>query len=690
MKSLLLCAAAAGALLTSAVQAETPASATTAASTTAAASLDAPRMGTWGFDLSGRKVGGVAGDNFYMFANGAWDARTEIPADRSRFGAFDNLRELSDARSRAVIEKAAATKDAKGEAQQVGGLFASFMDEATLEALDAKPLAGPLAEIKAAKTKSQIAAQMGRSSKNFSSSLFGLYIGQDAKDPSKYVTYIGQAGLGLPDRDYYLTDQFAEKKVKYQAYIAQQLKAVGWANPDKAAADIVALETEIAKVSWTKVQQRDPVASYNPMSPAELIKLAPDFDWTSFLAAADLSKVSVVAVGEKSAFPKIAKIFAATPVETLQAWQAFHTVDETSPYLSKRFVDARFDFWGKTISGQPQNRPRWKRAVSTVDNNLGEAVGKLYVEAYFPPESKAKMLGLVGELKAALKVRIENLAWMGPQTKAKALEKLSTFTVKIAYPDKWRDYSALKIEADDLVGNLDRSHAFEWAFQVGRMNGPVDRQEWGMFPQTVNAYYNPQINEIVFPAAILQPPFFDPNADMAINYGGIGGVIGHEITHGFDDQGRQFAADGSLNDWWQADDAAKFKVQTDKLDAQYSSFEPLPGAKVQGQLTMGENIADLGGLLMALDAYHRSLGGKPAPIIDGLTGDQRVFLGWAQVWRSKSRDDALRNQIATGPHSPPLYRVNGVVRNIDAWYEAFGVKPGDALYVPPEQRVRIW
>ncbi len=690
MKSLLLCAAAIGALLTSAAQAQSPAPVAATATATAAPSLDAPRMGSWGFDLSGRKVGAVAGDSFYKFANGAWDDRTEIPADRSRFGAFDNLRELSDARSRAVIEKAAATKGATGEAQQVGGLYASFMDEATLETLDAKPLAAPLAAIKATTTRSQIAALMGRSAKGFGTAFFGLYIGQDAKDPNKYVTYLGQAGLGLPDRDYYLTAQFADKKATYQAYIAQQLKAVGWANPDKAAADIVALETEIAKVSWTKVQQRDPVASYNPMSPADLIKLAPDFDWAAYLGAADLSTVSVVAVGEKSAFPKIGKIFAATPIQTLQAWQAFHMVDEVSPYLSKRFVDARFEFWGKTLSGQPQNRPRWKRAVSTVDSNLGEAVGKLYVEAYFPPESKAKMLGLVGDLKAALKVRLENLAWMGPQTKAKALEKLSTFTVKIAYPDKWRDYSALTIKTDDLVGNIDRSHAFEWAYQVGRMNGPVDRQEWGMFPQTVNAYYNPQINEIVFPAAILQPPFFDPNADMAINYGGIGGVIGHEITHGFDDQGRQFAADGSLNDWWQADDAAKFKVQTDKLDAQYSAFEPLPGAKVQGQLTMGENIADLGGLLMALDAYHRSLGGKPAPIIDGLTGDQRVFLGWAQVWRTKSRDDALRNQIATDPHSPPLYRVNGVVRNIDAWYAAFGVKPGDALYVPPEQRVRIW
>lgn len=690
MKSLLLCAAAIGALLTSAAQAQSPAPVAATATATAAPSLDAPRMGSWGFDLSGRKAGAVAGDSFYKFANGAWDDRTEIPADRSRFGAFDNLRELSDARSRAVIEKAAATKGATGEAQQVGGLYASFMDEATLEALDAKPLAAPLAAIKATTTRSQIAALMGRSAKGFGTAFFGLYISQDAKDPNKYVAYLGQAGLGLPDRDYYLTAQFADKKVKYQAYIAQQLKAVGWANPDKAAADIVALETEIAKVSWTKVEQRDPVASYNPMSPADLIKLAPDFDWAAYLGAADLSKVSVVAVGEKSAFPKIGKIFAATPLQTLQAWQAFHMVDEVSPYLSKRFVDARFEFWGKTLSGQPQNRPRWKRAVSTVDSNLGEAVGKLYVEAYFPPESKAKMLGLVGDLKAALKVRLENLAWMGPQTKAKALEKLSTFTVKIGYPDKWRDYSALAIKSDDLVGNIDRSHAFEWAYQVGRMNGPVDRQEWGMFPQTVNAYYNPQINEIVFPAAILQPPFFDPNADMAINYGGIGGVIGHEITHGFDDQGRQFAADGSLNDWWQADDAAKFKVQTDKLDAQYSAFEPLPGAKVQGQLTMGENIADLGGLLMALDAYRMSLGGEPAPIIDGLTGDQRVFLGWAQVWRTKSRDDALRNQIATDPHSPPLYRVNGVVRNIDAWYAAFGVKPGDALYVPPEQRVRIW
>jgi putative endopeptidase len=369
---------------------------------------------------------------------------------------------------------------------------------------------------------------------------------------------------------------------------------------------------------------------------------------------------------------------------------AFQIADEASPYLSARFVNASFEFRGKTLSGQPENRPRWKRAVGTIDRTLGEAVGKLYIDAYFPAQSKTMMLGLVGDLRTAMKARIERLAWMSPETKTKALEKLSTFTVKIAYPDKWRDYSALTIASDDLVGNIARSAAFRWNRDLTRLNGPVDRSEWGMTPQTVNAYYNPQMNEIVFPAAILQSPFFDPEADPAINYGGIGGVIGHEITHGFDDQGRQFAADGSLNDWWQAADATKFKVQTDRLDGQYSAFEPLPGAKVQGQLTMGENIADLGGLLMALDAYKLSLKGQPSPIIDGITGEQRVFLGWAQVWRAKSRDDALRQQIASDPHSPPFYRVNGVVRNIDAWYEAFGVKPGDALYVAPENRVRIW
>lgn len=687
MKSLLLGAVAASALLTAGFGANAQ---TVAASTTPEANLVAQKMGNWGFDLSGRDMVTKPGDDFFKFANGTWDQRTAIPSDRARFGVFDGLGELSSARSRRVIETAAATPNATGETQKVGDLYAAYMDQARIEALGAKPLAPYLAQIKAAKTHVQIAALMGRSAKDFGSAFFGAYIGQEAKDPNRYGVYLSQAGLGLPDRDYYLTAQFAEKKANYQVYVAAQLKAIGWVNPEANAAAIVALETAIAKASWSKIEQRDPVASYSPMSIAALTKLAPGFAWGAYLEANGLSKVSTVIVSEKSAFPKIAKIFADAPVATLQAWMAFHLANEASPYLSSQFVKASFDFNGKTLSGQPEIRPRWKRAVSTIDQTLGEAVGKLYIEAYFPAQSKTMMVNLVGDLRTAMKARIETLSWMTPATKTKALEKLSTFNVKIAYPDKWRDYSDLTIKSDDLVGNIARSAAFRWDYDLNRMDGPVDRDEWGMTPQTVNAYYNPQSNEIVFPAAILQSPFFDPEADPAINYGAIGGVIGHEITHGFDDQGRQFAADGSLNDWWQADDATRFKVQTDRLDGQYSAFEPLPGAKVQGQLTMGENIADLGGLLMGLDAYRLSLKGQPSPIIDGLTGEQRVFLGWAQVWRAKSRDDALRQQIASDPHSPPLYRVNGVVRNIDAWYEAFGVKPGDALYLAPEQRVRIW
>jgi putative endopeptidase len=395
-------------------------------------------------------------------------------------------------------------------------------------------------------------------------------------------------------------------------------------------------------------------------------------------------------VTTNTAFPKFAKIYADTPLATLQAWQAFHLADGAAPYLSKRFVDANFDFRGKVLSGQPEQRPRWKRGVAHVNDVLGESVGRIYVERYFPPESKAKMDALVGDINTALHARIEKLPWMAADTRTKALEKLSKFTVKIGYTANWRDYSALQIKANDLYGNAERATAFDWRRKVARVNGPVDKGEWEMTPQTVNAYYNPPRNEIVFPAAILQAPFFDPNADPAINYGGIGGVIGHEISHGFDDQGRKSDGDGALRDWWTAEDAAKFKVQADVLGAQYSAFEPFPGAHVQGSLTMGENIGDMGGLSLALDAYHASLKGKPAPVIDGLTGDQRVFLGWAQVWRQKIREEALRQRLVTDPHSPALYRVDGTIRNIDGWYAAFDVKPGDKLYVAPEQRVKIW
>jgi putative endopeptidase len=395
-------------------------------------------------------------------------------------------------------------------------------------------------------------------------------------------------------------------------------------------------------------------------------------------------------VQENTAFPKIAEVFAATPLDTLKAWEAFIVVDAAAPLLSQPFVDANFEFRAKTLSGQQAQKPRWKRAVETIDADIGEAVGRLYVAAYFPPEARAKMQRLVDNVRSALAARIQRVSWMSDATKAKALEKLSRLGVKIGYPVKWRDYSALAIAPDDLVGDVERSTAFEWARELRRLHGPVDRTEWGMTPQTVNAYYDPTKNEIVFPAAILQPPFFDPQADPAVNYGGIGGVIGHEMTHGFDDEGRQFDGAGRLTEWWTPADTAKFVSQTKRLGEQYSAFEPVTGAHIKGEQTMGENIADLGGVLLALDAYHRSLGGQPAPVLDGLTGDQRVFLGWAQVWRGAERPDALRRQLVSDFHSPPQYRVNGVMRNVDAWYDAWGVKPGDPLYVPPEQRVRIW
>ena len=395
-------------------------------------------------------------------------------------------------------------------------------------------------------------------------------------------------------------------------------------------------------------------------------------------------------VAENTAFPQITAIFAKTPVETLKAYAAFHLTDQASPYLSDAFVSANYEFRNKTLSGQPQQQPRWKRGVTLVDSNLGEALGKLYVEAYFPPESKAKMQALVGDIKTAMKARIENLTWMAPTTKAKALEKLASFNVKIAYPDTWRDYSALTIKDGDLYGNVERATAFEWDYRANRLGGPVDDSEWGMTPATINAYYSPTKNEIVFPAAILQPPFFDPDGDPAINYGGIGGVIGHEITHGFDDQGRKYAGDGSLTDWWTAEDAARFNAEAAKYGKQYAAPEVLPGAHINPDLTMGENIADLGGILLALDAYHLSLKGKPAPVLDGTTGDQRVFYGWAQVWRGKYRDDRMRQQLVTDPHSPPKYRVQVPMQNIDAFFAAFGIKPGERMYVAPADRARIW
>jgi putative endopeptidase len=653
-------------------------------------SLASPRYGTWGFDLSGMDRSVKPGDDFFKFANGKWAERTEIPADRVRYGNFNKLRELSENRMHAILEDAAAGRLADPDAAKIAAGYRAFMDEAAVEALDAKPLAPELAEIRKVQTKDDFTALMGKSNLSGFTSILPVFISIDAKAPTRYAVLTGTGGLGLPDRDYYLQPSFAEKKAKYEAYVAQLLTMIGWDKPAENAKAIVAFETQLAEASWTRVERRDRDKTYNPMTPAELAAYTPGFDWNRYLAGSGLPAVERIVVTTNTAFPKFARVYADTPLETLKPWQAFHLADNAAPYLSKRFVDANYAFRLKELAGQPEQQARWKRAASFMDGAIGESVGRVYVARYFPPESKAKMDALVGDVRTALRARIEKLDWMGPETKQRALEKLAKFTVKIAYPATWRDYAKLELKPDDLYGNVERAGAFAWRRQVARLNGPVDKAEWGMTPQTVNAYYNFANNEIVFPAAILQPPFFDPDADPAINYGGIGGVIGHEISHGFDDQGRKSDGDGVLRDWWTAEDNAKFKVQAERLGAQYSAFEPLPGVRLQGGLTMGENIGDLGGLSLALDAYRASLKGKPAPVIDGLTGDQRVFLGWAQVWREKFRDEALRQQVVTGPHSPAYYRVNGTIRNIPGWYDAWNVQPGDQLYVPPEQRVKIW
>jgi putative endopeptidase len=656
----------------------------------AAADLASPKYGAWGFDTSGMDTSVKPGDDFFTYANGKWAARTEIPSDRTRFGNFDKLSVLSEARVHAIAMDAAAGKLTDPDGAKIGAAYASFMNEALADKLGAKPIAPELAQIRAAKTKDDFTALMGKANTSGFTTILPVGISTDAKSPQKYTVMAGAGGLGLPDRDYYLQAAFAAKKAKYQTYVQQMLTLAGWPKPAENAKAIVDFETKLAEASWTRVERRDRDKTYNPATLAELNAMTPGVDWNRYLAANELPGVQRVVVTTNTAFPKFAKIYADTPLETLKAWQAFHVADGAAPYLSKPFVDAHFEFRNKELAGQPEQQPRWKRGVAFTNTAIGESVGRVYVARYFPPEAKAKMDALVGDIHTALQARIEKLNWMGDATKAKALEKLSKFTVKIAYTAKWRDYSKLVLKRDDLYGNAQRAGVFEWRREVARLNGPVDKSEWGMTPQTVNAYYNSVNNEIVFPAAILAPPFFDPNADPAINYGGIGGVIGHEISHGFDDQGRKSNGDGVLTDWWTAEDATKFKVQTDRLGAQYSAFEPLPGAHVIGGLTMGENIGDMGGLSLALDAYHASLHGKPAPIIDGLTGDQRVFLGWAQVWREKIRDETLRQRLVTDPHSPAIYRVNGTIRNIEGWYTAFDVQPGEKLYVAPEQRVRIW
>ncbi|ASE40592.1 M13 family metallopeptidase [Brevundimonas vesicularis] len=646
-------------------------------------------FGAWGFDLAGRDTSVKPGDDFNEYANGTYLRTTEIPADKSRFGPFDVLYENAQAQLKSIIETSAANP-ANENARKVGALYASFMDEVKIEQLGATPLAADLAAVKAVTDHAGMARLMGESHSGFGGSLFGIDVFEDLKNPNLNSAYLGQGSLGLPDRDYYLKADFAAQREAYLAYLATTLTAIGWADPAKTAADILAFETKVADKQWTTVERRQIDKLYNPAKASDLATLAPGFDWAGFLAGAQVSDVDTLVLMENTAIPAIAQVFADTPIETLKAWQAFNVVDQASPYLSKAFVDARFDFRGKTLRGQPENRPRWNRGVALVDGQLGEVLAQEYVRLHFPASSKAQMEALVGNIRDAMTERLKTLDWMSEPTREQALYKMSKFGVKIGYPDKWRSYDGLELKADDLYGNVERSSAFEWAYKRGKIGKPVDPLEWGMTPQTVNAYYNPPRNEIVFPAAILQAPFFDPNADPAVNYGGIGAVIGHEITHGFDDQGRKSDGDGVLRDWWTPEDAARFEARAKVLGDIYDKLEPIPGVHVNGDLTMGENIADLGGLLLALDAYHKSLNGQPAPVIDGLTGDQRVFLGWAQVWREKSREAALKEQLTTDPHSPGPVRAATSPRNIEAWYAAFGVSPDQKEYIAPEARARIW
>jgi putative endopeptidase len=651
-----------------------------------------PKLGSWGFDATGMDRAVKPGDNFFNFANGTWSKVTEIPADKPVWGGFVELDELSTQRTRTVIEEAAKANAPAGSVQRkVGDFYASFMDEAAIEAKGAAALKPHLDRIAAIRTASDVARAFGDLSQMGVRTPIGAEVDQDLKDNRSYAAYLGQGGLGLPDRDYYLdsaNSKFVEAKTQYATHIANMLRLAGLSDPEARAQRIVALETKIASSHWTRVQRRQVENLYNPMNRPELAAKMPGFDWNAYLGAAGLAGQERLIVAQPSALAGAAKLVGAEPLESWKDYLAFRTLATAAGNLPKAFVEESFAFNGKVLSGTPQLRERWKRGSDMVGGGMGEAVGQLYVARYFTPEAKAKADELVRNLIKAMDVRLANLSWMTAETKAKARAKLAAFTPKIGYPDRWRDYSALDIRRDDALGNALRANRFEYARNIAKLGQPIDRGEWGMSPQTVNAYANPLLNEIVFPAAILQPPFFDSKADDAVNYGGIGAVIGHEISHHFDDQGRKFDSKGNLADWWSETDVAEFKKLTDRMVAQYAAYEALPGKTVNGQLTLGENIADLAGLAIAYDAYRMSLGGKPAAVIDGYSGDQRFFLGFGQVWRTKYRDALLQQLLTVDNHSPGTIRPL-VVRNFDAWYEAFGVRDG-RLYLPPEQRIRIW
>ena len=642
-------------------------------------------IGTFGFDTSGMDTTVLPGNGFYDFANGTWARNTPIPPDRSNYGMFTMLDDLSKERTRKIIEAQAGSS-----ASKIGTAYATFMDEAAIEAKGLAPFEPWLNQIRGLSSRDRYEELLTTAERMGISGPYGMYVGVDDKQNTQYAVTLYQSGLGMPDRDYYLSNdsKIAETRAKYLQHLTNMLTLAGEQNASARAKAILDYETKIARVHWTQVDSRDATKTYNKMTVAELERRAPGFDFSEYLAGSGVEENSLI-VAQPSAVVGIAKLVRQAPLSVLRDQLLIRSLNEYSAVLPSAFDKESFAFYGTALSGTPQQQDRWKRAVEFTTDALTDDVSKLYVAEYFPPATKAAADDLVRNVVAAMGRRIDALTWMAPETKARARAKLANFTTKIGYPDQWRDYSALQVVPGDALGNAVRSAEFEHNYVVDRLGGPVRRWEWGMTPMTVNAYANFGMSEIVFPAAILQPPFFDPNADPAINYGGIGAVIGHEISHHFDDQGSKYNEQGLLADWWTERDLKAFTDATKKLVDQYDQYEPLPGMKIKGDFTLGENIGDLAGLTVAYDAWKHSLGGQQAPVIEGYTGDQRFYLGWAQIWRRNYREENLRQRLITDPHSPSQQRV-AIVRNLDPWYPAFNVQPGQTLYLAPEQRVRVW
>ncbi|WP_018605658.1 M13 family metallopeptidase [Uliginosibacterium gangwonense] len=630
-------------------------------------------------------------DNFHLAINGGWIKRTQLPPDEGSMGVFRMLYNQTQERSQGLVKEAVAHANTL-EARQISAMYRSFMDEARADKLGITPISSELKAVDALDSHAAVIRQLGQWQGTGISGPLALHIDIDDKNPSAYIPVISQDGLAMPDRDYYLEDdpRFVKARQAYTEYLKNSFAALGLSEPEARAARVLALETEIARLHWDKVTNRDPIKTYNKVEYAELATTLPGIDWQAFFTAARTPALKAVNVNQPSYVTALAKLLEDTPVSTWQDYLRVRVFDAYAPYLDGKTAARHFAFHGTALNGTPQMRARWKRALRLITETQGENLGKLYVAKYFPAANKARMLELVHNLLAAYDKDIDTLEWMGEESRRGAHEKLAKLTIKIGYPDKWRDYCAQQLDAKDLVGNVRQARKFEYDYDLAHLNDPVDRTRWWMAPQIVNAYYNPTLNEIVFPAAILQPPFFDMKADDAVNYGSIGAIIGHEISHGFDDWGSQYNADGKLEPWMSEEDHTRFKALTQKLVDQYNHYEALPGKFVNGELTLGENIADNSGLAIAYKAYRISLKGKPAPVLNGLTGDQRFFIGFAQSWRDKSRPEALLSQIVSDPHSPDEFRTIGPTSNSDPFQDAFGVKPGDKMYKAPEARIRIW